>query len=322
MKNNIMLLICSISMAMISCSPRVIAQPSLATTGDVMGATEITVTGKDAFIMLQKNICGTTEEGVTRYGIWEGRAYSRVPGEKDRHIFNVVGLNTRQCNVVEDPVKGKGFKSVSREIMLYMDPETNEILDKWMNPWLGKEVNVLHVANDPVNMRGTLYEKNEEGEYARTTTIRDLGDIVASGSEIPLFYANPLNGEFQGYVGGAYHAMEIFNTFWDKDEMMDPNVKTLSQSTLSWSRVAQWLPWMEMGAKPGLMIFNTTGFSTFDRSRVYPILEKAVAERFPTYLTPPPIDDNRPNETSWTVFKKHMEGKDKINVRQQGVEGH
>jgi len=70
------------------------------------------------------------------------------------------------------------------------------------------------------------------------------------------------------------------------------------------------------------MIFNTTGFSTFDRSRVYPILEKAVAERFPTYLTPPPIDDNRPNETSWTVFKKHMEGKDKINVRQQGVEGH
>jgi len=320
--DKMILISCAIGLVMISCSPKVISQPAVSTMGDVMGATEITVAGEEAFIMLQKNICGTTEEGVTRYGIWEGRAYSRVPGEKDRHIFNVVGLNTRQCNVVEDPVKGKGFKSVSREIMMYMDPETNEILDKWMNPWLGKEVNVLHVANDPVNMRGTLYEKNDEGEYARTTTIRDLGDIVASGSEIPLFYANPLNGEFQGYVGGAYHAMEIFNTFWDKDEMMDPNVKTLSQSTLSWSRVAQWLPWMEMGAKPGLMIFNTTGFSTFDRSRVYPILEKAVAERFPTYLTPPPIDDNRPNETSWTVFKKHMEGKDKINVRQQGVEGH
>lgn len=304
----------------LSCSSMVTGQIS---SGDnVLGATEITVKGKDAFIMLQKNICGTTEEGVTRYGVWEGRAYSRVPGEKDRHIFNVVGLNTRQCNVVEDAVKGKGFKSVSREIMVYMDPETNEILDTWMNPWLGRDVDVLHVANDPVNMRGILYEKNDKGEYARTTTIRDLGDIVAGGSEIPLFYANPLNGEYQGYVGGAYHAMEIFNTFWDKDEMMNPEVKTISQSTLSWSRVAQWLPWMEMGSKPGLMIFNTTGFSTFDRSRVYPILEKVVAERFPTYLDPPPKDDNRPNETSWTVFQKHMADKEKINVRSQGVEGH
>ncbi len=303
-----------------SCSSKVTGQMSAGQ--NVMGATEITVKGKDAFIMLQKNICGTTEEGVTRYGVWEGRAYSRVQGEKDRHIFNLVGLNTRQCNVVEDAVKGKGFKSVSREIMIYMDPKTNEILDTWMNPWLGREVDVLHVANDPVNMRGILYEKNDKGEYARTTTIRDLGDIVAGGSEIPLFYENPLNGEYQGYVGGAYHAMEIFNTFWDKDEMMNPDVKTITQSTLSWSRVAQWLPWMEMGSKPGLMIFNTTGFSTFDRSRVFPILEKVVAERFPTYLDPPPKDDNRANETSWTVFQKHMADKEKINVRSQGVEGH
>lgn len=284
--------------------------------------TETTYTGREAYEILQKNICGTLEEGVTRYGQWEGRVYSRVPGEKDRHLFNVVGLNTRQCDVVNDPVKGDGFKSVSKEFMLYLDPKTNEILDVWKNPWSGKENVVLHVANDPVNMRGYMYEKNDKGEYARTTTLRDYGELVSSASEIPLFYTNPLAGDYQAYVGGAYHAMEIFNTFWFKKEMLDPKVKTISQSNLSWSRVAQWLPWMEMGARPGIMVFNTTGFSTFDLDKVWQVSKDAVADRFPGYLDPPSKKDARPNETSWTVFEKYMQDKEKLDVRKQGVEGH
>lgn len=303
---------------LMSCSPKMIAQASNTPRSE----TETTYEGRQAYEMLQKNICGTLDEGVTRYGMWEGKAYSRVPGEKDRHLFNVVGLNTRQCNVVNDPVKGDGFKSVSREIMLYLDPVTSEIMDTWTNPWSGKDLPVLHVANDPVNMRGIMYEKDDKGEYARTTTLRDYGELVASSSEIPLFYTNPLGGEYQAYVGGAYHAMEIFNTFWYKKEMLDPKVRTLSQSNLAWSRVAQWLPWMEMGARPGLMVFNTTGFSTFDKDKVWKVLKDVVADRFPTYLDPPPKDDARPNETSWTVFEKYMADKEKLNVRQQGVEGH
>lgn len=284
--------------------------------------TETTYTGRQAYEMLMKNICGTLDEGVVRYGQWEGKAYSRVPGEKDRHLFNVVGLNTRQCGKVNDPIKGEGFKSVSKEFMLYLDPKTNEILDLWTNPWSGKEIDVVHVANDPVNMRGVMYEKDDKGEYARSTTLRDYGDLVASSSEIPLFYTNPLAGEYQAYVGGAYHAMEIFNTFWYKKEMLDSKVRTISQSNLSWSRVAQWLPWMEMGARPGIMIFNTTGFSTFDLDKVWQVSKDAVKNRFPGYLDPPIKGDTRPNETSWTVFEKFMKDKKKLDVRQQGVEGH
>ena len=32
-------------------------------------------------------------------------------------------------------------------------------------------------------------------------------------------------------------------------------------------------------------------------------------ERYPLYQTPPPLDDKRPNETSWTVFKKYIDEK-------------
>lgn len=262
--------------------------------------------GRTAFLAGQKTTCGTTEVGKTRYGIFEGRSYARVPGEKDQHLFNLLGINVRHCSAQKDPVKGDGFRSVSREIMAYLDPETGEIIDTWANPWTGKEIDVMHVANDPVNMRAYRYEKDDSGKPSSSMSLRRYGDVAARSAEVPLFYDNPLGGDYQNYVGGTYHAMEIFNSFYDADKLIDPDTVSIGDSHLAWSRVAQWLPWLEMGSRPGLMIFNTTGFSTFDKEKIPPKLMKILTERYPKYLTPPPLDDSRPNETSWTVFKKKL----------------
>ena len=269
-------------------------------------AEEVTLSGADAFTFRQKTTCGTTEPGKVRYGVFEGRAWSRVPGEKDRHLFNLLGINVRHCSVHEDDTRGRGFRSVSREIMVYLDKDSGEIIDTWDNPWTGKEIEILHVANDPVNMRAIRWLRDENGEIASEATLRQYGDMVAASFEVPLFYPNPLGGDYQQYVGGTYHAMEIFNTFYDTEKALNADVRSIGDSRLAWSRVAQWLPWLEMGSKPGLMVFNATGFSTFDKSLIPSKLERILNERYPDYWTPPPLDDERPNETSWTVFKKHL----------------
>ena len=49
-----------------------------------------------------------------------------MPGERDRNVFNLNGYNIRQCVQVEDEVRGTGYRLVSREIMLYLDPKTGE----------------------------------------------------------------------------------------------------------------------------------------------------------------------------------------------------
>lgn len=273
-----------------------------------VSAEDLTLTGNDAFQAAKKSTCGTTEEGVTRYGIFEGRTYSRVPGEKDRLLFNVLGINVRQCGHLEDAVRGEGYRSVSREIMVYMDPESGEIMDRWENPWTGEEIEVVHVANDPVNMRAPTFVMDADGKATMERNFRLYGDVVVSSAEVPLFYPNPLGGEYQKYVGGTYHAMEIFNTFYSAEKMLDRNVKSIGDSHLAWSRVAQWLPWLEMGSRPGLMVFNASGFSTFDKAKIPSALVKILDERYPSYWTPPPTDDVRANETSWTVFQKRLEG--------------
>ena len=278
--------------------------------GNVAVAENITLTGTDAFLATQKTICGTTEQGKTRYGVFEGRTYSRVPGEKDRHLFNVLGINVRHCMTMEDDVRGRGFRSFGREIMVYMDPETNEIIDVWKNPWSGEEVEVMHVANDPVNLRAPMFERDENGDATMEMNIRHYGDVVARSSEIPLFYTNPLGGEYQPYIGGTYHAMEIFNSFYDAEKLLDNDTASIGQSHLGWSRVAKWLPWFKMGDRAGVMVFNASGFSTFDKSKVPARLVEILDERYPLYWEPPELGDSRPNETSWTVFKKRVDARD------------
>ena len=277
--------------------------------GSGAAAEEVTLTGAKAFEASQKSTCGTLDQGKIRYGVFEGRSWSRVPGEKDRHLFDVLGINVRHCSAVVDETRGRGFRSVSREIMVYMDPATGEIVDTWTTPWTGETIEVIHVANDPVNMRAYRYERDEDGKVSAERKLRVYGNVAASSAEIPLFYPNPLGGDYQAYVGGTYHAMEMFNSFYAADRIMDSDTASIGDSHLSWSRVAQWLPWLEMGSRPGIMIFNATGFSTFDKNKVPERLAAILDERYPSYWTPPPLDDDRPNETSWTVFKKHLEAR-------------
>ncbi len=290
---------------MLRCGVALVAAPVWLMSAGALAEIQ-TFTGQQAFEISRKQTCGTLDDGVTRYGVFEGRAYSRVPGERDRHLFNVLGVNTRQCGTVTDPERGQGFRSVSREVMLYLHPETNDVLDRWENPWSGETVDVVHVANDPVNMREPRFALDASGQPG-TVALRRYGEMLFSSAEVPLFYDNPLGGNYQRYVGGTYHAMEIFNSSYHADELLGE--VSLSRSYVAWTRVAQWLPWMQMGSRPGVMVINATGTSVFDRGVIPEPLLSVLEDRYPSYFEPPPVDDTRPNETSWTVFKTFIDAK-------------
>jgi hypothetical protein len=264
--------------------------------------------GDEALVWSAKLTCGTTEQGVTRYGMWEGKLYSRAPGEKDRHLFNVIGINTRQCERHTHPTRGAGFRSVSREIMVYLDPVTGQIIDTWKNPWTGETVEVIHVANDPVNMRQPTYARQADGSPLKVT-LRQYDEVIVSSHEVPLFYENPLAGAYQEYIGGTYHAMEIFNTYYRTADFTDTRRVRIGESRISWQRLSGWLPWMRMRDRPGVMIFNATGYSTFDRARIPPKLMQVLQTRYPEYLEAPPLGDPRENETTWTITKKWIDAK-------------
>ncbi|MGK7924113.1 MAG: DUF1838 family protein [Spirulina sp.] len=253
----------------------------------------------DALIAYRKIFCSLTDGKPVVYW-WKGPVYSRIPGEKDRHLFNIQGMNIRACGTVTDEEENVGYRFVSREVMLYLDPETNEILRTWENPWLNREVQVFHVANDPVNGKP---------QFPQQTQFKGLvkNDTVTLSFVVPLFYPNPLGGEYQNYIGGTYHAMEIFNYFLPASQLLDSTNNEVEQVNVSWTRISQWLPWMEMGDRPGVMIFVGAGLRLKSWDELPLEFQQEIDANFPLFRSPPPLDDERPNQTSWSAFKEHLE---------------
>lgn len=262
---------------------------------------------EDAIKIRQKFTCSLVEGEMT-IGWWQGSFYSRVEGEKDRELFKVIGVNVRQCKNYHDPDRGPGFRSVSREIMLYLNPETGEIINSWKNPWTGEEVEVVHVANDPVNMRKPYYAYDENGKgYTFDGLVKNGRVIITSG--YPLFYKNPLGGNYQEYIGGTYHAIEFFNDYAYEEDVFDPEVKKLERMTLAWTRVADWLPWMKMGDRVGVMYTSTVGGRVKSLEDLPEPLLSELKSNYPLYMEPPPLDDSRPNRTSWMGLKDRVDEK-------------
>ena len=272
----------------------------------------------DALTALRKIHCSTTDARPVVYH-WSGNVWARVEGEPDRLLFKVEGMNIRQCASLIDPARGQGFRLVSREVMLYLDPATGEPLTTWRNPWTGADVPVMHVANDPVNMR-PFFEKDAQGRPS-SWGFRVEGERVFAASEIPLFYPNPLAGDYQDFAGNQYHAMEIFDFQADRRTLISDETDSASPS-LSWVRIAPWLPFMRMGGRPGLMIFNAMGQTVDGIEALPPVLREAIATDYPAYAAPPPLDDARPNATSWTVAREAIDAERRASPTPPRSAGH
>jgi hypothetical protein len=134
---------------------------------------------------------------------------------------------------------------------------------------------------------------------------------------VPLFYKNPLGGEYQQYVGGIYHATEMFNFFGRLDELTSAD--DVSYAHVGWVRQSDWLPWMKMRGRAGLIYFHTAGKKLRRFEDLSATMLEEIRTNYPEYTTPPPVDDTRPNETSWTYFRKLMEER---GGPEQGSGGH
>ncbi len=261
--------------------------------------------------------CSEIDNKPVTYG-WRGRAFSRVEGEADRVLFKVEGMNIRQCVTVNDPENGKGFRLVTREILLYLDPKTGEVLRTWKNPWTGKMNQVLHVANDPVN-QGPFFASANGRDFKMPFEFN--GDHWWLTSTVPLFYRNPLGGDYQPFIGGTYHATEMFNFIGDV-ESLTSDATDSAEIAVGWARVSNWLPWMEMDSRQGLIYMHTAGRKLNSYDELPDVIKNEIATNYPEYDQPPPGDDPRPNETSWTYFKKMVESGKFKGSTEQAAGGH
>jgi hypothetical protein len=97
----------------------------------------------------------------------------------------------------------------------------------------------------------------------------------------------------------------MFNFFGRVDELVDLRVADPAVE-VGWVRLANWLPWMEMGDRAGMIYIHAAGRKIARFEDLPEPVRRAIETSYPEYRSPPPGDDARPNETSWTYFQKKI----------------
>ena len=100
----------------------------------------------------------------------------------------------------------------------------------------------------------------------------------------------------------------MFNFFGDVDALNSKRVDSVP-ARVGWVRISRWLPWMEMGDRPGILYFHTAGRKLDSYDDLSETMRDWIAKNTPEYESPPPLDDERRNETSWTFFKKVLDAR-------------
>ncbi|MCC5868619.1 MAG: DUF1838 family protein [Gammaproteobacteria bacterium] len=248
----------------------------------------------DAYV---KTVGDTSGEEVVLYA--QSTVFAFMPGQRGQPILGMEIVGVKRYERIEG-----GWQRVQREIAFYTDLETGEILTHWENPWLQREVRVLPVLNDPVNRRHVIDEQG--GGWG--ISYMEAGDDIIFHREVPLRYRNPL--PFADYPlhsrGDWYEAMELFNNFVRRSDLEDPNL-TSAPSTGSWSRIGPWLPWMELGNREGWLVYHGRAVKVAGVEDLPAHVLEAIRRDYPKYLRAPEAW-SEPSETSWTFFKKVLDG--------------
>ena len=241
--------------------------------------------------------------GADVIGGFPGEVWGWVPGEGNKLLFRSYGIGASHAEEMED-----GWRFYHRELMYYLDPESGEILDTWVNPYTGKEVEVLHILNDPVHR----FYAFEGGRFSFPWPYTVMGDdlvfrisvfsfrdSVLSRSDYPVHSAND-----------KYQASELWMMNGRVSEVMNPDITSASCVT-SWARVGQWLPFMEMGNRPGVMVYHSDSYKLLEGVKQIPADILAHTEKnYPKYLeSPKEWQSLRLNESQLTVSKREIDSR-------------
>lgn len=244
--------------------------------------------------------------GKDVFSAFPGVCYAMVPQEKNLLCFKTFGIGASRIEEVPE-----GWRIYSREVLYYLDPQTGAILDTWKNPFLGgREVEVMHIANDPVN-----------GVFARqgNPILSPPYPYVSCGDDVVFqwnfFIFKPAHLTRTEYPLYSYGDKEQYCELWGikgrKSEILDPGI-TSASCVMSWSRVAGWLPWMEMGIHPGNMVFHSHSMKLMNGVGDLPRYILDYTEKnYPKYLEAPKEWLGPVMTSSFGEFKKKIDAKRK-----------
>jgi hypothetical protein len=244
--------------------------------------------------------------GAPVYSGFPGKVWAWVPGEGNYLLFNTYGIGASR---LEYSAEDQAFRFLHREALYYCDPRSGAVIDEWLNPFTGARLEVLHILNDPVNRLYTLAGGPFAPPYPYQLYADRLIfqiDVLRSTERSPITRRDyPLHAQQDLYQSG-----ELWAISGSLREVNDPAVTSAACHT-SWKRVAMWLPFMEMGNRPGHLIYHSQSYKFLNGWSDLPANILSYTEkRHAQYLeAPAKWQGLAQNESTWSYSKKVIDAR-------------
>jgi len=239
-------------------------------------------------------LVGSLDPKAIKYGWYSGRLMSIVPGGAGRDLIGVIGLGA--ARTLPRDAQGR-WQLLRRECGFFFDLASGEVLDRWRNPLTDEEVEVVHIANDPVNQTISpvrageqLYEQvvTKKADEPFVLPWQQAGSRAFVEFHSHLWAKNPLDPAVwvRESAGPMVQISDMMTYVCDLEELQDPARPSVSYSG-NWVHVRPWQPWMLMGTAPGHLMYHCFTGSATRLEDVPPHIAKIVQARLPAFLQPP-----------------------------------
>ncbi|MDE0800550.1 MAG: DUF1838 family protein [Rhodospirillaceae bacterium] len=229
-----------------------------------------------------------SEDGRIAMGWLKGQRYGVVDGEITPLMGMVTGTFARH------KVRDDGAVEISSfELAFYTDFQTGDLLDTLTIPYTGKTVEVPRLLLGPNKrtIRPVFHELMEMGgEVGRTesetamrpvgstrlerwlgpVTVKDSNVWITEASSAKLVPANPEADKVIYSESVTYKA--------DYEDVVNSDLPTIT-STMSYTGITSWRPWMQMGEHSGHTTSHALGSKSFDVGGL-PDDYRAMAEKY------------------------------------------
>ena len=259
----------------------------------------------EAFI----RITGSTEDNEQCLMHNAARVFSAIGDDEIvKPLFDMEGFKARRCRREPDG----SYIILQREIFIYKDLETGEILNEWDNPFTGETNRVVHIFNDPVNHKiGTIfpryYNPGTEERYVEPEPFvmpwSILGDEATFFFDTNTKWKNRLDPKtWKRESTGEYIRVTESEWFTAKlSDLENPDMKNIPYVG-GWSRLGPWLPWMLMGRAEGHLRYRgkKTKLTSVDEL-ANPLRDYAKAH--PDFVEAP-MEWSEPNDSSFEAYAR------------------
>jgi Protein of unknown function (DUF1838) len=205
-------------------------------------------------------IQGDLNFGKPKFFWFKGYGMAIEPNKKIENLMGTAGFGVIRLA----PGPNGSIRRMCREVIIYTDLKTGEVLDQWKNPLTNETVKVVHVANDPFNyvIEDHFPQPPKFGNLNQEAPPKipfilpwyQHGDQIAMEIHIHLLYPNALRPDkwVRESAGPMVQASEFFAHHLKAADLQNPKLTTVDYQGV-WNRITPWLPWMLMGQRPGMM---------------------------------------------------------------------